>query len=217
MANLRLAAFVLAAVALGWGIWQGITPLIAAGLVLLTAFFVLVYRHNQLRRARDRYAGLTRLNEEAGLRLARDWDHLPARHTVTAPPGHPYAADLDLFGRASLFQLMEAVGTHLGEATLARWLLAPAPPATVAARQPAVAELAPRIDWRDELALRGRALGDPRPDPTHFSMGRGAGVAAAAARAAVRRARQRRRPLAAAPCPGSGPGRLSVLGRPGRV
>jgi hypothetical protein len=168
MANLRLAAFVLAAVALGWGVWQGIAPLIAAGLVLLAAFFVLVYRHNRLRRARDRYAGLARLNEEAGLRLARDWDHLPVRHTATAPPGHPYAADLDLFGHASLFQLLEAVGTHLGEAMLARWLLAPAPPATVAERQPALADLAPRIDWRDELALRGRALGDPRPDPTPF-------------------------------------------------
>ena len=168
VANVRLGAFVLAAVALGWGVWQGILPLTAAGLVLLAAFFVLVYRHNQLRRARDRYAGLTRLNEEAGLRLARDWDHLPARHTATAPPGHAYAADLDLFGHASLFQLLEAVGTHLGEATLARWLLAPAPLPTVAARQAAVADLAPRIDWRDELALRGRALGDPRPDPTPF-------------------------------------------------
>ena len=165
---MRLGAFVLAAVALGWGVWQGILPLTVAGLVLLTTFFVLVYRHNQLRRARDRYAGLTRLNEEAGLRLARDWDHLPARHTATAPPGHAYAADLDLFGHASLFQLLEAVGTHLGEATLARWLLAPAPLPTVAARQAAVADLAPRIDWRDELALRGRALGDPRPDPTPF-------------------------------------------------
>jgi hypothetical protein len=36
---------------------------------------------------------------------------------------------------------------------LQSWLLAPAEPPTIAARQAAVAELAPLIDWRDELAV----------------------------------------------------------------
>src|SRR3712207_8303940 len=39
-------------------------------------------------------------------------------------PDHadPYAYDLDIFGRASLFQLIETVSTSMGEATLGRWL-----------------------------------------------------------------------------------------------
>ena len=68
-------------------------------------------------------------------------------------PAHPYAADLDLFGKGSLFELLSTARTHIGEDTLARWLLAPADPATVAARQQAVDELRPRLDLREDLAV----------------------------------------------------------------
>ena len=70
-------------------------------------------------------------------------------------------AQLDIFGRASLFHLLETVSTHMGEATLTRWLSQPAAPPEVHHRQSAVAELAPLIDLRDELSLRGRLMGDP--------------------------------------------------------
>ena len=56
---------------------------------------------------------------------------------------HPYAADLDLFGRGSLFELLTTARIRAGEETLARWLLAPADIAEVRARQEAVRELQP--------------------------------------------------------------------------
>jgi len=68
---------------------------------------------------------------------------------------HLYARDLDLFGDASLFELLNTARTAVGEETLAAWLTSPAPPATVRARQEAVAELAPRIDLREDLAVLG--------------------------------------------------------------
>jgi DNA mismatch repair ATPase MutS len=68
-------------------------------------------------------------------------------------------------GRASLFQLLDGVGTWLGERTLRQWLLAPAPPEVLGARQAAVADLAPLVDLRDELTWLGRASGDERLDP----------------------------------------------------
>ena len=37
-------------------------------------------------------------------------------------PSHPYARDLDLFGRASLFELLCTARTHAGEERLAQWL-----------------------------------------------------------------------------------------------
>ena len=40
-------------------------------------------------------------------------------------PHHVYAADLDLFGEGSLFQLLSTARTRMGEETLAQWLLAP--------------------------------------------------------------------------------------------
>src|SRR5689334_19591314 len=44
---------------------------------------------------------------------------------------HPYAADLDLFGDGSLYELLCTARTRAGQDTLAVWLLRPAPAAEV--------------------------------------------------------------------------------------
>ena len=71
---------------------------------------------------------------------------------------HLYAQDLDLFGEASLFELLSSARTRIGEETLAAWLKAPADPSVVRARQEAVVELAPRTDLREDLAVLGESL-----------------------------------------------------------
>ncbi|HMD36650.1 MAG TPA: hypothetical protein VKH42_16870, partial [Vicinamibacterales bacterium] len=48
--------------------------------------------------------------------------------------GHEYARDLDLFGRGSLFELMNVAQTEAGESTLAGWLRGGAPPSQIRAR-----------------------------------------------------------------------------------
>ncbi len=68
-------------------------------------------------------------------------------------PEHPYAADLDLFGPGSLFELLCIARTGTGQETLANWLLAAASAEDVPARQAAVAELGPLLDLREDLAL----------------------------------------------------------------
>src|SRR5262249_31580380 len=70
-------------------------------------------------------------------------------------PSHPYAADLDLFGRGSLFELLCTARTQGGEETLARWLTVPAAADEVRARQRAIDELRERVDLREEIALLG--------------------------------------------------------------
>ncbi len=128
VANLRLGAFLLAAACAAAGIWQR-QPLLglpAAG--LLVAFAVLVRYHGRLGRRR-RAAGMRRqVNDEGRSRVARDWGALPLRHEPLADPDHPYAADLDLLGRASLMHLLDTTATPAGQATLRAWLLAPAAP-----------------------------------------------------------------------------------------
>ena len=68
---------------------------------------------------------------------------------------HLYADDLECFGPGSLFQLLCTARTGVGQATLARWLSAPADPEEVRARQGAVQELRPRLDSREDLAVLG--------------------------------------------------------------
>ena len=69
--------------------------------------------------------------------------------------GHPYAADLDLFGPGSVFTLLCTARTSIGRQTLAAWLTTPATPEEIHARQAAVDELCLRLDLREELAVRG--------------------------------------------------------------
>ncbi len=70
-------------------------------------------------------------------------------------PDHLFADDLDLFGRASVFNLLSLARTSSGERHLADWLLQPGAHAEVRERQKAVEELRPRVDLREELALMG--------------------------------------------------------------
>ncbi|HXP09869.1 MAG TPA: hypothetical protein VN828_15300, partial [Acidobacteriaceae bacterium] len=73
-------------------------------------------------------------------------------------PSHPYARDLDLFGRASLFELLCTARTRAGEETLALWLLSPATPEKVRERQSAAVELSERLGFRERLATLGEDL-----------------------------------------------------------
>ena len=94
-------------------------------------------------RGLNRLDGRWALRGETGARFL-DEDHL-------------YAADLDILGDRSLFQLLNTARTRTGEDTLAAWLLRPAPPDTVRARQQAVQEMSPRLDLREDLALTGES------------------------------------------------------------
>src|SRR5262249_23241046 len=70
-------------------------------------------------------------------------------------PHHIYAADLDLFGRGSLFELLCTVRTRMGEEHLAQWLKEPATLESIRDRQASIKELRDRLDLREELALIG--------------------------------------------------------------
>jgi hypothetical protein len=69
-----------------------------------------------------------------------------------------YATDLDLFGPASLFELLSLARTRVGEDTLAAWLLSPSPVADIKLRQSAVAELRTSLDLREDIAILGDNL-----------------------------------------------------------
>jgi hypothetical protein len=135
-------------------VWR---QLLGLWLILLpvAAFIVLVRKHEHVIRRRNE-AGRAIAFYERGLARIED------RWLGTGEPGerfrndsHLYANDLDLFGRGSLFELLSIARTRTGEAKLAGWLMVPALPVEIAARQEAVAELAPLLDLRETLSLAG--------------------------------------------------------------
>jgi MutS domain V len=70
-------------------------------------------------------------------------------------PHHVYAADLDLFGRGGLFELLSTARTRMGEETLAAWLLSPSAVDQIEERHAAIAELRDQLDLREDLAILG--------------------------------------------------------------
>lgn len=66
-----------------------------------------------------------------------------------------YATDLDLFGQASLFELLSLARTRIGEDTLAAWLLSPSPIVEITQRHAAITELRNRLDLREDVAILG--------------------------------------------------------------
>jgi hypothetical protein len=165
LANLRLVAFIAAAACLMWGFSQGGPAAIGGGLILAVVFLVLVRQHRLIGLRRERVTGLHAINVEAGERLARRWQNVPLRHAVEPDRQHPYAGDLDLFGHGSLLHLLDTTRTSMGQTTLALWLLDGANPNVVRERQRAVAELSARLDFCQELELRGVLHGAARADP----------------------------------------------------
>ncbi len=180
----RLGFFLALIACLGVVLVQGlgshrVWPVAAA--VLFVGFVILVRWHRGVEQRRGRFAGLETINGDALLRLDRQWRDLPlpAAPVAAATQGRSeddeneghvaaVARDLDLFGRGSLFHLLGTAWSPPGRATLAAWLLTPAAGGEIEARQRAVAEVADKVDFRQELELRCRPLAEAEPDPEPF-------------------------------------------------
>ena len=119
------------------------------------AFVVVAIVHAFVLNARDRAARAVTFYERGLRRLNDEWTGTGETGDRFRSEHHPYADDLDIFGRGSLFELLSTPRTAAGEATLAGWLLAPSRPEVVRDRQQAVQELQPKLDLREGLFVFG--------------------------------------------------------------
>lgn len=147
----------LAAVALAVGVvWAALATRALSVLwaIVPVALFVIFFVvHLGVLRELERRRRAARYFEKALARLDGKWAGEGESGERYLDPQHPYAQDLDLFGKGSLFELLSTARTHIGEDTLARWLLAAAGPEMAQERQAAVGELRPRVDLREDLAV----------------------------------------------------------------
>jgi MutS domain V len=128
-------------------------------LIPVTAFVVFAVLHGRLLLAVTARSRAVSFYEQGLARLNGSWAGSGATGERFLQPSDPCARDLDLFGRASLFELLCTARTRAGEETLARWLIAPAPPDEVRARQAAAIELSPRLGFRESLSALGEDVG----------------------------------------------------------
>ncbi|MFO0876738.1 MAG: hypothetical protein U0840_05140 [Gemmataceae bacterium] len=122
---------------------------------LVVLFILLLYIHEKITRLWHRARRAEAFYRQGQDRLNDAWKGKGQTGQRYLREDHPYAADLDLFGQGSLFELLCTARTRTGEDTLAAWLKSSASPQEVRARQQAVAELRPRLDLREEIAILG--------------------------------------------------------------
>jgi hypothetical protein len=154
LGNIRLGLFLIGAVMAwqifhshGFGAWWLALP--AAAFAGVAAF------HSRVLRARELALRAVAYYRTALDRVEDRWAGKGPSGERFADPHHVYSADLDLFGRGGLFDLLSTARTHMGEDTLAAWLLAPSIVEQIQGRHEAVAELRDDVDLREDLAVLG--------------------------------------------------------------
>lgn len=118
-------------------------------------FAVLVVLHERAIRKKSSLERAAGFYEQGIARLNGTWSGQGMDGNEFLNPAHPYAADLDIFGKGSLFELLCIARTSIGRKRLAGWLLQPADQLTVEERQRSVAELRDEVDLREQLAIVG--------------------------------------------------------------
>ena len=147
--RISLVRLALIALAIGIAFWN--TP---AALLPLAAFIVLVILHERVVRVRKRAERGAAFYERGLERIDGTWQGKGDGGSEFADDHHPYAGDFDLFGRASLFELISIAVTRAGRSRLAQWLKEPAMDAEeIASRQSGVLELREKVDLREDLAI----------------------------------------------------------------
>ncbi len=124
----------------------------------VAGFIALVVIHDRAQRLMERAERAAAFYRRGLDRLEGKWQGRGECGDRYINDKHPYANDLDLFGRGSVFELLCTARTLAGRRTLAWWLLHPADPEEARARQEAVKELRDRLDLREDLALMGEAV-----------------------------------------------------------
>lgn len=160
----RLTAFagglVVFAVLLSFSVITAFAILTAA----LNLFAWLVIKYETTEKSRKRFLQLAEINRLELKCLDGDFSGFKTGEEY-AERDHPYTYDLDIFGKASLFQFLCRATSRPASDRLAEYLKQPAGPEEILLRQKAIAELQPLTDWRQELMTLGYMNAGAGNDP----------------------------------------------------
>lgn len=151
---LRFLSLVAAFIAI-WQLWHlGIIPAFTSFFFLIGIFLFVVVRDLKNKEGLENIGLLIQINKQEiemsdhHFSVMQDGEHLKPEH-------HAYANDLDIFGKASIYQYINRTVSEQGNRTFADWLLNPSGSAVIIQRQEAAKELAQQIAWCQQLRAYG--------------------------------------------------------------
>lgn len=141
-------------------------PMWAALVTAIIAFTLVVVFHQRVKKGLKRCQARIGFYDAFIKRINGEWTGFSDTGAEFVKPEHPFSADLNIFGPKSLFQLLNLTHTFKGRERLAKLLGEPdkSKPA-IEQRQGAVEELSHKLDFIEELCLRGLMDGRPAKDP----------------------------------------------------
>ena len=145
-------------------IWGGnyVIPVVIIGIAI---FLYSVKKHLKIKYLRDKNRALVALNKDEIRRLDNVFTRTETGEQF-AEPNHFYSSDLDIFGKQSLFKLLNRTYTYTGASTLANWLKYPTQKTEIENRQQAIEELSQKIDFRQDLEASALLI-EEVSEPTH--------------------------------------------------
>ncbi|MDB5134504.1 MAG: mutS 5 [Mucilaginibacter sp.] len=151
---LRLSVFGLLILSVYFAIvFNNTVILLLAFIVLALGFAWLVSRQSRFDSLKKYFQDLKKVNENE-LESIRSRSNIYDNGSGFIDEKHFYTADLDIFGNASLFQLLNRAATTPGIIRIAEWLQGPSKKEVILSRQQAVQELAEKNDWKLDMQAR---------------------------------------------------------------
>lgn len=157
ISTLRLIIAIMA-VLLAYYFYKGesIAYLISSIVISVGIFIVVAYYHNKRIQEKREYEIYININRNGINRIKGTFKEREDKGEEFLSDEHPFASDLDIFGRNSLFQMINSTKTKFGRAKLSQMLNLNAIPSReeILKKQEAINELGKKVEWRQHLEVK---------------------------------------------------------------
>jgi ABC-type multidrug transport system fused ATPase/permease subunit len=155
LANWRALAFTVGSVGSVVAVFALLVELgVVLAAVTVVGVGVLVRLHRRVQLRLQLYQQWQHIKQTHLARMTHDWDTIPLPPAPEIPTEHPFATDLNLYGKRSMHHLLDTTATYEGSQRLADWLLETHPDrATALERQQLVQATREACMFRDKLSV----------------------------------------------------------------
>ncbi|MFN8578422.1 MAG: hypothetical protein U0354_16440 [Candidatus Sericytochromatia bacterium] len=123
-------------------------------LISIIAFFITIYFHNKVIKSIEKHNAWIIIKGENIARLNIDWDKIPESHIKNIESNHPFATDIDIIGKNSIYRLIDISVSENGSKKLLDMLTNLNPDKNISIRnQNIVKELKDLTLFRDKIRL----------------------------------------------------------------
>ena len=135
---------------------EDILFLILSSVIGFLSFIIVAIFHNKKIKKKKEAELYITINERGINRISGDFKEEKDRGDEFLTDNHPFTSDLDIFGRNSLFQMINSTKTKFGREKLSEILSLKHIPSKeeIVDRQEGIKELGEKVKWRQELEVR---------------------------------------------------------------